>query len=181
VARTQERQHHHDLCPPGPPGRRDQRAVRCWTRDLKAAVQILGACFSKNGAAPRKAQAPWQPCRTCHSTAKPKAERATRCHSSDGFALLSDGSSDRSPDPPTPPLCCWRSTGGRRSRISGVVAGEIDTLRTEDPTEAKSGEISVLLEELTEGVAQAHRVAQGRQQLLRGFVRATGLPIHLCS
>lgn len=36
-----------------------------------------------------------------------------------------------------------------------------------------------LLEELTEAAPQAHQVAQGHQHLLRGFVRATGLPIRL--
>jgi transposase len=33
------------------------------------------------------------------------------------------------------------------------------------------------VEQLTEAVAEAHQVARGRQQLLHGFVRATGLPI----
>lgn len=35
------------------------------------------------------------------------------------------------------------------------------------------------LEELTEAVADAHEAARGRQALLRGFLRATGLPIRL--
>lgn len=35
------------------------------------------------------------------------------------------------------------------------------------------------LEELTEAVAEAHEAARARQGLLRGFVRATGLPIRL--
>jgi len=35
------------------------------------------------------------------------------------------------------------------------------------------------IEELTEAVADASRQAQDRQELLRGFVRATGLPIRL--
>jgi hypothetical protein len=35
------------------------------------------------------------------------------------------------------------------------------------------------IEELTEAVADAHQVARERQDLLQGFVRATGLPIRL--
>ncbi len=73
VAGPQERQHDDDLRPPCPPGRRDQRAVTCWTPDLDVVVQILGTYFSKNRvppngsggfapflARPHHACSPWQ-------------------------------------------------------------------------------------------------------------------------
>ena len=54
VAGPQERQHDDDLRPPCPPGRRDQRAVTCWTPDLDVVVQILGTHFSKNCVPPER-------------------------------------------------------------------------------------------------------------------------------